>query len=155
MDWLWTLTSCGFRHLGQLWQVRPHGLRETKSTVSCQCLIAKRSSLLLSGAVNFYTCTFHLRRLLKGKKMKCKTACRRRRITFSLYSEQDRASDIKFRESKDDWEIILSSCQKPLHFIAILGHPHVLHVPIPAPDNLLFVCWRQLLRQVEQVVTQG
>lgn len=149
MDWLWTLTSCGFRHLGQLWRVRPHGLRKIKSAVSCQCLIAKRSLLLLSGALNFYTCIFHLRRMLKGEKLKYKTACHWRGRTFSLYSEynyiQDIASDIKFRETNDDWEITLSSCQKPLHFIAILGHSRVLHVPIPAPDNLLFGCWRQLL----------
>lgn len=155
MDWPWTLTGCGFRHLGQLWQVRLHGLRKIKDTVTCQCLMAKRSSLLLAGGVNFYTCIFHLRRMLKGKKFKYKTACCQRGITFSLYSEEDIASDTKFRERNDDWEIILSSCQKLLHFIAILGHPGVLHVPIPAPDNLLFGCWRQSFRQVEQVVTRG
>lgn len=35
------------------------------------------------------------------------------------------------REKNDNWKIILSSCQQLLHFIVILGHPGVYHVPSP------------------------
>lgn len=90
--------------------------------------------------------------MLKGESFKYRTACWRG-ITFSLYSEQDIASDIEVRE-RNDWKMILSSYQQPLHFIAILGHPGVFHVPIPAPANLFFGCRRRFWKQAEQVVTQ-
>lgn len=70
-DWLW------FQAFGPAVTSETDGLRKIKNTVTCQCLMAKRSSLLLAGAVNFYTCIFHLRRMLKGKKFKYKTACRK------------------------------------------------------------------------------
>lgn len=151
MDWLWTLTSCGFQAFGPAVMSEttwPEKNQEHSLILMFDC---KKIIIINSDAVNFYVCILHLRRMLKGERFKCKTACHWRGITFLLYSEQGTASDLNFRESNDDREITLSSCQKAASFHCYPGAPSCSPCPRPCPNNLLCSCWRQ----VEQVVTQG